>query len=256
MKLRQGVGFHFISSCLAGHFLYVPGLVYSSRNSRDSSPCINTGLIGSEVKVKATSSIIFNGQPFREFRGVSLPQSFRTYFLIPDEVEVGAKWSLEFLIEVGELGTPKALEVIPRVQASRASGYTDYKPISGLSSRHFNFLYRNYKNLLLLCCDLAVNPQLKNLDLETIKEYRKELIARTAKRKLDPEFLTKVRAKKKEIQKRLFEEGAKDTSNEILADYFDATSVKTVEAWLKKEELQTVSDSKAGKKPPIKKGKK
>jgi hypothetical protein len=199
------------------------------------------------MKVNAKVSVRM-GQPFREVRGISLPSSFRTYFLIPDEVELDKKWSLEFLIEVGELGTPKAIEVISKVHASTESGFREYEPITAITTRHFNFVYKNFKNLLLLSCDLAVSDQLRNLDLASIKEYKKDLISRTSKRKITPEFLAEVESKKTEFQKRLKIDGERDTSNELLADYFEVSSVKTVEAWLAKIPSKKVSATKAGKK--------
>jgi len=206
------------------------------------------------MKVKAKSSVRM-GQPFREVRGVSIPSSFRTYFLIPDEVEIGKKWSLEFLIEVGELGTPRAIEVFPRVHGS-TNGFADYKPITALTTRHFDFIYKNFKNLLLLSCDLAVGDQLRNLDLASIKEYKKDLVSRTSKRKITPEFLAEVKSKKEEFQKRLKADGSKDTSNELLADFYEVSSAKTVEAWLAKTGTKKVSATKAGKKATSRKVKK
>jgi hypothetical protein len=195
------------------------------------------------LKVKARASIIFNGQPHHVVRGVSLPQSFITYFLIPDDLEIGKAWNLELQIQIQERGTPQVVAICPSALASEKSGFVDYEPISGISSHHISYIYKNYKNLISLSCELAVSEQVRNLKPEAITSYRREVTDRISKRRLTPEFLTQVQLKKETLQKQFKDEGVRDTSNKALAELYKV-EVKTVEAWIAKP----LTPTKKGKK--------
>jgi hypothetical protein len=198
--------------------------------------------------------------------GYQIPKKFKILFLIEDEDSKIRNWSLELIIEIGELGTPKVLEVTPRglsdqdeIWLDGSGKYLFREPHDSVTPRQLEILQMNYRRFVVCALQVAIQSHTyegdgidhkwtfmgksRDVPRQDLISFGKEMANLTSRTRLTNEFLKQVEREHLELKK-----AAKDRKfkgNEILAQKY-LVEVKTIESWLAK--AKKVSATKAGSK--------
>ena len=201
-----------------------------------------------------------------ELMGYQIPRKFKILFLIEDEDSKVRNWSLELKIEIGELGTPKVLEVTPRglsdqdeIWIDGSGEYLFREPHDSVTPRQLEILQMNYRRFLVCALQVAIQTHTyqgdginhkwtlmgKSRDVarQDLVSFGKEMTNLTSRTRLTNEFLKQIEREHSELKE--LSKGRRFKGNEILAErYF--VQVKTIESWLVK--AKKVSATNAGSK--------
>ena len=209
-----------------------------------------------------------------------VPKEFVAYFLIKDESPLnnnGFNWSVELRIQIGDLGTPIVTSLSQRGLTQQnqivIDGLGNYQVIqahAGISRKQIAIVEKNLRLLIDYSLSVALQTHspvaggftllstTRKISEKDLKRFRKEMIDRSAKTKLTPEFLSYISEIYISEVKRA--EKAKDRcrTTEVIQEATGFQSSKgTVEAWVtraRKEgflppvSYKKVSASKAGSK--------
>lgn len=201
-----------------------------------------------------------------ELMGYQLPKKFQTFLLIEDESSKIRNWSLEFIIEIGELGTPKILQVTPRGLSDQdelwidANGfYLFKKPHDSVTPRQIEILQKHYRRFVVTALQIAIQfhtykgdgenhkwtvmSKSREISRKDLTAFGKEMTNLTSRTRLTNEFLKSIEREHLELKRA--SEGRKFRGNEDLAQKY-LVEVKTIESWLAK--AKKISATKAGSK--------
>ena len=211
-----------------------------------------------------------------EVMGYVIPKQFRAFFMVQENKESLRNWSVEFLIEIGDEGTPKVLEVIPRglcnqdqlwIQDER---YFFKKEHDSVTPRQLEILQKHYRRFVVASLQIAIQvhtykgdgtshswtvlSKTRNIPTQTLIAFANEMVNRTVKT-LTPEFLKKIEREHLEETRRVKLTGEKLKVNKNLSDKY-LVSVKTIESWLvKAKEISVKETGKTKPKRVVKSGK-
>ena len=209
-----------------------------------------------------------------------VPKEFVAYFLIKDESPLsknGFNWSVELRIQIGDLGTPIVTSISQRgltqqdeIVIDGLGNYQVIQPHAGVSRKQIAIVEKNLSLLIDYSLSIALKTHsqvaggftlhstTRKISEKDLKRFRKEMIDRSAKTKLTPEFLSYI--SKIYISEVMRAEKAKDRSRttEVIREATGfQSSNKTVEAWVSRARKEgflppvsykKVSASKAGNK--------
>jgi hypothetical protein len=213
-----------------------------------------------------------------------VPREFVAYFLIKDESPLsnnGLNWSVELRIQIGDLGTPLVTSLSQRgltqqneIVIDGLGNYQVIQPHAGVSRKQIAIVEKNLRLLIDYSLSIALQThslvaggftllsKTRKISEKDLKRFRKEMIDRSAKTKLTPEFLSYI--SKIYISEVKRAEKAKDRcrTTEVIQEATGFQSSKgTVEKWVSRarEEgllppvsYKKVSAKKAGSKPKTK----
>ena len=201
-----------------------------------------------------------------ELMSYQIPRKFKISFLIEDEDSKVRNWSLELIIEIGELGTPKVLEVTPRglsdqdeIWLDGSGEYLFREPHDSVTPRQLEILQMNYRRFVVCALQVAIQTHTyqgdginhkwtlmgksRDIPRQDLVSFGKEMTNLTSRTRLTNEFLKQIEREHLELKKAA--KGRKFRGNEILAQKY-LVEVKTIESWLAK--AKKVSATKAGSK--------
>jgi hypothetical protein len=201
-----------------------------------------------------------------EVSGYQMPRKFKTTFLIEDEDSKIRTWSLELIVEIGELGTPKILEVTPRglsdqdeIWLDGSGEYLFKEPHDSVTPRQLEILQMNYRRFVVCALQVAIQSHTyegdginhkwtfmgksRDVPRQDLISFGKEMANLTSRTRLTNEFLKQVEREHLELKKAA--KGRKFRGNEILAQNY-LVEVKTIESWLAK--AKKISVTKTGSK--------
>lgn len=213
-----------------------------------------------------------------------VPKEFVAFFLIKDESPLsnnGFNWSVELRIQIGDLGTPIVTSLSQRgltqqnqIVIDGLGNYQVIQPHAGVSRKQIAIVEKNLRLLIDYSLSIALQTHspvaggftllstTRKISEKDLKRFRKEMIDRSAKTKLTPEFLSYISEIYISEVKRA--EKAKDRcrTTEVIQEATGFQSSKgTVEVWVSKARKEgflppvsykKVSASKAGSKPKSK----
>ena len=205
-----------------------------------------------------------------DLMGYQIPKKFKILFLIEDEDSKFRTWSLELIIEIGDLGTPKVLEVTPRgfsdqdeIWLDGSGEYLFRETHDSITPRQLEILQMNYRRFVVCALQVAIQTHTyqgdginhkwtlmsksRDVTRQDLISFGKEMTNLTSRTRLTNEFLKQVELEHSELKKA--SQGRKFRGNEILAQKY-LVEVKTIESWLVK--AKKVSASKAGSKTTTK----
>jgi hypothetical protein len=186
-----------------------------------------------------------------------VPKEFVAYFLIKDESPLsnnGLNWSVELRIQIGDLGTPIVTSLTQRgltqqneIVIDGLGNYQSIEPHSGVSRKQIALVEKNLRLLIDYSLSIALKTHSpinggftllstnRKISERDLKRFREEMISRSAKTKLTPEFLAYI--SKIYISEVKRAEKAKDRcrTTEVIeeATGFQSSS-KAVEAWVRR----------------------
>lgn len=227
-----------------------------------------------DPKIVDYLTVPINDEPV-EVLGYLIPKKFKSFFLVRDE---GSRrnWSAEWLMEIGAEGTPKVIEVTPRGLSNQVEIWINGNGMflfrdetDSVSPRQIEILHQHYRRFIVASLQIAIQvhtyegdgkshkwtvlSKTRDISRKDLSAFEKEIINRSAKRRLTPEFLKKVEREHSQEVKRVKRTGEKLKVNEILAVKY-LVSVKTIESWLvKAKKISPPLTKKVGKLVPAKK---
>ena len=201
-----------------------------------------------------------------ELMSYQIPKKFKISFLIEDEDSKVRNWSLELIIEIGELGTPKVLEVTPRglsdqdeIWLDGSGEYLFREPHDSVTPRQLQILQMNYRRFVVCALQVAIQTHTyqgdginhkwtlmgKSRDVarQDLVSFGKEMTNLTSRTRLTNEFLKQIEREHSDLK--IKSNGRRFRGNEELAQKY-LVEVKTIESWLAK--AKKVSATKAGSK--------
>lgn len=204
-----------------------------------------------------------------EVMGYLIPKRFKAIFLVQDERSL-RNWSAEWLLEFGDEGTPKVIEVTPRGLSNQyeiwinGNGVYIFKEeTDSVSPRQIEILQQHYRRFVVAALQIAIQVhtyqgdgkshkwtvmgKTRDISRKDLSLFEKEIVNRSAKRRLTPEFLKKIQREHAQEVKRAKSTGEKLKVNEILA-VNHLVSVKTIESWLVKAKKISPPATKASRK--------
>jgi hypothetical protein len=208
-----------------------------------------------------------------EVMGYVIPKQFRAFIMVRESEVSLRHWSVEFLIEIGEQGTPKVLEVTPRglsdqdqlwIQDER---YYFKKEHDSVTPRQLEILYKHYRRFVVASLQIAIQvhtykgdgtshswtvfSKSRNIPTQTLIAFANEMVNRTVKT-LTPEFLKKIEREHFEETRRVKLTGEKLKVNKNLSDKY----LVSVKSWLvKAKEISVKETGKTKPKRVVKSGK-
>lgn len=209
-----------------------------------------------------------------------VPKEFVAHFLIRDESPLSnnsSNWSVELRIQIGDLGTPMVTSISQRgltqqdeIVIDGLGNYQVIEPHTGVSRKQIAIVEKNLRLLIDYSLSIALQTHspvaggftllstTRKISEKDLKRFRKEMIDRSAKTKLTPEFLSFIsRIYISEVKRA---EKAKDRcrTTEVIQEATGFQSSKgTVETWVSRARKEgflppvsykKVSASKAGSK--------
>ena len=199
-----------------------------------------------------------------------IPRRFKSFLLLSDENSKPRNWSVEFLFEIGVLGTPKVIQVTPRGLTDQEEivldGKADYifeEDHDSVTPRQLEMLQKHFRRLVIASLQIAIQTHTyqgdgskhkwtvmkknRNISRENLIAFSKEMANITAKTRLTDEFLKKIEEEHSDLKKNW--KVGRFSGNDYLATKY-LVDVKTIESWLSK--AKKVSAKKAGSKPKTK----
>lgn len=209
-----------------------------------------------------------------------VPKEFVAFFLIKDESPLSNNdfnWSVELRIQIGDLGTPIVTSISQRgltqqdeIVIDGLGNYQVIEPHAGVSRKQIAIVEKNLRLLIDYSLSMALQTHspvadgftllstTRKISEKDLKRFREEMISRSAKTKLTPEFLAYI--SKIYISEVKRAEKAKDRcrTTEVIQEATGfQSSNKAVEVWVRRARKQgflppvsykKVSASKAGSK--------
>ena len=211
-----------------------------------------------------------------EVSGYQIPRKFKALFLIEDEDSKIRTWSLELVIEIGELGTPKILEVTPRglsdqdeIWLDGSGEYLFREPHDSITPRQLEILQMNYRRFVVCALQVAIQTHTyqgdgvnhkwtvmgKSRDIarQDLISFGKEMANLTSRTRLTNEFLKQIEREHSELKMK--SKGRRFKGNEFLAQKY-LVEVKTIESWLVKAKKVSVTKTGSKATPKARKEKK
>jgi hypothetical protein len=199
-----------------------------------------------------------------------IPKQFKSIFMVRD-VNSYRNWSVEFLIEIGDQGTPTILEITPRGLSSQSEIWIDgvgkylfKEEHNSVTASQLEIIQRHLRRFLTQSIEIAtqvytpkgnknnyswtISGKNRQISTDKLRELNKSVINSSAKRRLSDEFLMKISREHNLELKKAEKTGSRFRGNEHLSLKY-MVSVKTIESWLVK------SKKVSAKRQEVKKGK-